>query len=321
MAIGDSCRTDSDCNSNTLFDTALICVSGQCREASSGGGSSRPTPTPTTAPVQTSDCDVAAQNCPPGSVCVFQGVTQTGGVVGIGVGMGTGINFTPIYRCVPVILPTPTPVPPTPTPGPTPTPTPTPTPGPSPTPTPTPGPSPTPTPSPTPGPTPTPTVTGPRPTPTPTAVIITPTSTPQVPPTPTPTVVPWRRCIDGTLSTAPIPTDYRSANYLGVEGGICWEPTTIVSFEPDLNIALNFIYNRGTNRYPPPQVIRAFNPSYASTFLTTFQTNPEIVITPSTLTLTPRGSTTFTVGIRSELYDKLGDGDSRIKLNVDITEL
>ena len=291
MAIGDSCRTDSDCNSNTLFDTALICVSGQCREASSGGGSSRPTPTPTTAPVQTSDCDVAAQNCPPGSVCVFQGVTQTGGVVGIGVGMGTGINFTPIYRCVPVILPTPTPVPPTPTP------------------------------SPTPGPTPTPTVTGPRPTPTPTAVIITPTSTPQVPPTPTPTVVPWRRCIDGTLSTAPIPTDYRSANYLGVEGGICWEPTTIVSFEPDLNIALNFIYNRGTNRYPPPQVIRAFNPSYASTFLTTFQTNPEIVITPSTLTLTPRGSTTFTVGIRSELYDKLGDGDSRIKLNVDITEL
>jgi hypothetical protein len=108
---------------------------------------------------------------------------------------------------------------------------------------------------------------------------------------------------------------------LGVEGGICWEPTTVVSFEPDLNTALNFIYNRGTTNYPAPQVITAFNPSYVSTFLVTFQTNPEIIITPSTLTLSPRSSTTFAVGIRSELYDKLGDGDSRIKLNVDITEL
>ena len=47
MAIGDNCRSSDDCNSNTFFDTALVCFNGTCVESFGGGITVTPTPTPT----------------------------------------------------------------------------------------------------------------------------------------------------------------------------------------------------------------------------------------------------------------------------------
>lgn len=181
----------------------------------------------------------------------------------------------------------------------------------------------TPTPTPTPPPlTPVPTPTVPpvaTPTP-PRPATPTPTPLPPLPPTPTPTPIPtWRSCIDGTLKPVPVPLQYKSSRYLN--GEVCWEPVTIISFEPDLRTALNFIYNRGSEQYPNALSIKAVNPSYATPFEVTFETNSEVSIVPNAFTVSPRSSTMFSLNVTPPLYDKLGDGDSVLNLNVDIREI
>lgn len=167
------------------------------------------------------------------------------------------------------------------------------------------GPTPTPTPTPSPGDEPTPT----------------PTPSGEPTPTPTPTPVLWRNCVDGKLNPSPVPSDYKLSNYLGIGGGVCWEPRTVVSFEPDLATAFNFVYQRGSENYQQPISVKAINPAYSTTYEILFETNSEISINPPKFTVSPRNSTTFTLNVMPSLYEKLGDGDSTLKLNVDIQEV
>ncbi len=99
MAIGDFCRSDRDCNADTFFDTGLVCVNGQCREAVSGGGlpETTPTPTPTVTQSTTGECDIISQNCPAGFICQ---VVESGG-------SGLGFFAVPTFttRCVPAPTP------------------------------------------------------------------------------------------------------------------------------------------------------------------------------------------------------------------------
>lgn len=139
-------------------------------------------------------------------------------------------------------------------------------------------------------------------------------------PTPTPSPVRWRSCVDGQLRDGTPPTAYRSANYQGAGGGICWEPSGDVGFEPDLGKALTFMYQRGSKELPQPQTIIAVNPSYAITYNVTLETNPSVTIQPRAFRLAPRGSQTFTVNVTPELLSQLGDGTSTLDLNIIIEQ-
>jgi len=142
---------------------------------------------------------------------------------------------------------------------------------------------------------------------------------PPLPPTPPAPEITWRSC-DGETHDGNPPAGYVSATYLGAGNGICWEPVSIVGFEPDLNTALLFEYQRDSDRLPPPVVVTARNPSQAITYRLTLRTNEEIEITPSTFTVGPQSTQKFTVVVTKPLLDKLADGNSDIGLNIDIQQ-
>lgn len=146
-----------------------------------------------------------------------------------------------------------------------------------------------------------------------------------VPPTPSPSPTPppqitWRSC-DGETHQGNPPAGYVSATYTGAGNGICWEPVSIVGFEPDLNTALLFEYQRDSGRLPEPVTITARNPSQAINYRLTLSTNDEIEIVPNVFEL-PAGQTNkFMVKVTKSLLDKLADGTSDIGLNINIQQI
>lgn len=176
---------------------------------------------------------------------------------------------------------------------------------------------PNPTPTPTPSITPTPSVSA---TPVASPHVSPPIPSPTPTPNPTPVGIYWRNCITGDLVEGVAPTGYRETAYTGAGGGTCWEPYTTLGFVPSLGEALTFRYKRG-GVYPGAVTVQVTNPSYGASYSLKLVTNPDILITPSSMTLSPRGKQTFVVNVTPTLLEKLGDGTSTISLNVEITQL
>lgn len=139
------------------------------------------------------------------------------------------------------------------------------------------------------------------------------------PPQPTPTTT-WKSC-DGEIHDGNPPAGYVSATYTGAGNGICWEPVSIVGFEPDLNTALLFQYQRDSGKLPDPVTITARNPSQAINYRLTLATNDEIEVTPKIFDVPAKGTHKFTVKVTKPLLDKLADGTSDIALNIDIQQI
>jgi hypothetical protein len=131
----------------------------------------------------------------------------------------------------------------------------------------------------------------------------------------------WRSCITGQLTTGNPPAGYVEVPYTGAGGGLCWEPANELSFNPSLRDALRFVYTRGSGTYPQPVTVQVTNSSYGLTYAITLKTNPEILITPSSLTLSPRSTSTFLVNVTPSLLTKLGDGTSTLNMNVEISRI
>jgi hypothetical protein len=144
-----------------------------------------------------------------------------------------------------------------------------------------------------------------------------PSSTPR----PSRSIITWRDCISGDLIEGIAPAGYREVSYNGAGGGTCWQPTTQVGFSPTLSEALLFTYQRGSSDLPQPKTITATNPSYGTAYRITITTNTDIIVQPSSFTVTPRSSQQFVVNVTPTLLDKLGDGTSTIEMSVDITEI
>lgn len=146
----------------------------------------------------------------------------------------------------------------------------------------------------------------------------------QQPPTPSPSpriiTTTWRSC-DGEVHQGNPPAGYVSATYPGAGNGICWEPSSIVGFEPDLNTALLFQYQRDSGNLPNPVTITARNPAQAVNYRVTLSTNEEIEVTPKIFDLPAKGTKQFTVKVTKPLLDKLADGTSDIALNIDIQQI
>lgn len=187
-------------------------------------------------------------------------------------------------------------------------------------------------------PTSTPTITPPPP---PTETII-PTATPTftvsatqtitqtVIPTPTPTPTPtWRDCVTGNINEGIPPASFIQLLYRGAGGGTCWEPVSVVGFEPSLQEALTFLYRRGTPEYPGAKAIKVTNPSFAKYYKITLKTNDLIGFAVGTteskgtinFELAPREQKIFSINITPELLNILGDGGSTMSMTVELEEL
>jgi len=148
----------------------------------------------------------------------------------------------------------------------------------------------------------------------------------EIPPQPSPSpsaqiTIQWRSCIDGILRDGTAPFGYREVEYTGAGGGMCWEPITDVTFQPNLATALLFKYQRGSSEYPQPVTVTATNPAYGTSYKVTLKTNPDVIITPSAFTLDPRGSKQFVVNVTPQLLEKLGDGESTLRLDVEVSQV
>jgi hypothetical protein len=219
----------------------------------------------------------------------------------------------PPTQPTPTLTPTrtPTPRPFTPTPTPTLTPTRTPTPRPF---------TPTPTPTRTPTPTPRPATNTPTPTPTRTPTP-TPTRTPT--PTPTPTPVPtWRNCVNGNLINGFPPDDYVLRRFLGPGGGVCYEPSTFIGFNPSLE-NIRFIYQRGSSQFPRPFEFEITNPSSAVSYKINFEVDTQLFdVNPRTLTIGPREtSQKINISTRRDNIEEFGDGVTNFDLKVNVEEI
>jgi hypothetical protein len=166
---------------------------------------------------------------------------------------------------------------------------------------------------------------GPSPSPSPSRILPAPspsrTPLPSTTPIPSRIVITYRDCISGVLNEGLAPQGYREVTYTGAGGGTCWEPGTVVGFQPSLSDALTFTYQRGGSNLPQPKSITANNPSYGVSYRITMRTNPDIVVQPSSFTISPRSSQQFFVNVTPTLLDKLGDGTSTIEMSVDISEV
>jgi hypothetical protein len=167
-------------------------------------------------------------------------------------------------------------------------------------------------------------------TPTPTTPIFepVPSSTPINTPTATPTLTPsatpiptWRSCIDGKLYPEPIPPGYRSAVYVGVGGGICWEPTSEVAIHPNVDDVI-FTYMRASGEYPVAQKFTLDNPAYAVYYTVRVLTNSELFdARPAEFQLAPRSTQDFFISIREDVIERFGDGTSLFNLQLEILEI
>jgi hypothetical protein len=184
---------------------------------------------------------------------------------------------------------------------------------------PTPAPVTVPTPPPTQGQTPPPTAP-----PTPPPIFVTP---PPVAPTPPPVTPPpvapqtWRSCIDGELYEGSPPQGYKISTYRRAGGGVCWEPSTEVGFNPSPDKA-NFIYQRGSSNFPNPFEFEVENPSFGVSYKINFETNSDYFnVTPREIRLEPQSKKQINVEVRRDRLENLGDGLTNFNLRVDIEEI
>lgn len=137
--------------------------------------------------------------------------------------------------------------------------------------------------------------------------------------TPPPVDTRWRDCVSGQLRTGTPPSGYTQVTYSGAGGGTCWEPRAVIGFEPNLEDVLRFDWRRGT-AYPDARTVRVTNPSTAR-FNAVITSSADIIVTPSSFTIAPRSSQTFTVRPTTSLLDRLADGISTINFKVEFTEV
>jgi hypothetical protein len=138
---------------------------------------------------------------------------------------------------------------------------------------------------------------------------------------PPPEPVQWRSCIDGKLYTGEVPSGYRSAPYEGTGGGICWEPTANVGVHPPLG-NLEFIYRRGSGKFPESYKFTADNPSFAISYNVKILTNDRLFnIQPPEFQIRPRSKQDFTISINEITIDEFGDGRTSFDLRLEITEI
>jgi hypothetical protein len=177
-------------------------------------------------------------------------------------------------------------------------------------------------------PTPTPSAPSSQPslTPTPTPAFLQPTPTPAptlalIQPTPTPTPELWRSCIDGKLYAKPIPGGYRSAEYDGSGGGVCWEPITQVGIHPNINDTI-FTYRRASGEFPAAKKFTLDNPSYGVSYSIKVLTNTTLFrVEPEEFQLTPRAKQDFTISVREDTIESFGDGATIFDLQLEILEI
>jgi hypothetical protein len=162
---------------------------------------------------------------------------------------------------------------------------------------------------------------GPTPPPT---VPVTPPPVAITPPpvTPPPVAIPtWRSCIDGKLYEGTPPSGYRLSSYRGAGGGVCWEPSTDVGFNPSPDGA-NFTYQRGSSSFPTPFEFEVENPSFGLSYKITFQTNTDyFTVTPREITIDPQSKRKINIEPRRDRLENLGDGLTNFNLRVDIEEI
>ncbi len=131
----------------------------------------------------------------------------------------------------------------------------------------------------------------------------------------------WRDCVTGILNTGTPPsTTHRQVAYSGAGGGTCWEPITSLTFSPSLSDALVFTYQKNSTTFPQAKSITVTNSSYGKTYALSMTTNPNIIITPSAFTISPRSTVTFTVRTTPDLLNELPVGTSTLQLNVNSVE-
>jgi hypothetical protein len=165
-----------------------------------------------------------------------------------------------------------------------------------------------------------PPVTGPTPPP----IFVTP---PPVAATPSPVTPPpiapqtWRNCVDGKLYEGTPPQGYKISTYSGAGGGVCWEPSTEIGFNPSPDKA-NFIYQRGSSNFPNPFEFEVENPSFATSYKINFETNGDyFTVNPREIRLEPRSKRKINVEVRRDRLENLGDGLTNFNLRVDIEEI
>jgi hypothetical protein len=136
----------------------------------------------------------------------------------------------------------------------------------------------------------------------------------------------WRNCVTGQLIEGNPPADFQQSEFLGVGGGTCWEPIADLGFEPNLNEALRYSYQRGSSKYPTGRDIKVTNPSYGTSYKVTITTNSNITLSNRSrtgnkgtlsFTIEPRSSEMFTVNITPQLLQELQDGLSTLSMAVE----
>lgn len=140
----------------------------------------------------------------------------------------------------------------------------------------------------------------------------------------------WRNCVTGQLVEGTPPADFQQTEFLGAGGGTCWEPLTDLAFEPNLNEALRYSYQRGSSKYPTGRDIKVTNPSYGTSYKVTITTNSDITLSNRkktgnkgtlSFTIAPRSSETFTVNITPTLLQALQDGLSTLSMAVEYQQV
>jgi uncharacterized repeat protein (TIGR02543 family) len=136
----------------------------------------------------------------------------------------------------------------------------------------------------------------------------------------------WRSCVTGQLIEGTPPADFQETEFLGAGGGACWEPLTEIAFEPNLNEALRYSYQRGSSKYPTGKNIKVTNPSYGTAYRITVTTNPDITLSTRSqsgnkgalsFTIGPRSSETLIVNVTPKLLQTLQDGVANLLMIVE----
>lgn len=130
----------------------------------------------------------------------------------------------------------------------------------------------------------------------------------------------WRDCVDGVLRDGTPPEGYVQVPFQNNDE-TCWEPRSVLGFEPSLDDVLTFDWRRGTTTYPEAKSFKVTNPSSALSFNVTITTNSLVTVTPSSFTVAPRSHQTVTVLPTTQLFNALADGITNIGFRMEISEV
>jgi hypothetical protein len=142
------------------------------------------------------------------------------------------------------------------------------------------------------------------------------------PVTPSPVAPPtWRNCADGKLYEGTPPQGYKISSYGGAGGGVCWEPSAEIGFNPSPD-NVNFIYQRGSSAFPNPFEFEVENSTFGISYKINFETNADyFIVTPREIRLEPRSKRKINIEVRRDRLENLGDGLTNFNLRVDVEEI